>query len=113
MYDISSASYLVNSYPSEEYETQWRRALDKMELALIQRKYLVQQLEELEGQGIRAGVVLPTGHGFSHLAQWAEREKVDLIVIPGFLVHPGLIERIKGYSLKTLLDNTALPVLVY
>jgi hypothetical protein len=43
----------------------------------------------------------------------AEQEKVDLIVTPDFLVHPGLIERIKGYSLKTLLDNTALPVLVY
>jgi hypothetical protein len=64
-------------------------------------------------QEIRAGVVLPIGHGFSHLAQWIEREKVDLIVIPDFLVHPGLIERIKGYSLKTLLDNTAIPVLVY
>jgi hypothetical protein len=42
-----------------------------------------------------------------------KRGKVDLIVIPDFLVHPGLIERIKGYSLKTLLDNTAIPVLVY
>jgi hypothetical protein len=73
----------------------------------------VQQLEELEGQGIRAGIVLPTGHGFSHLAQWAERGKVDLIVIPDFLVHPELIERITGYSLKILLDNTAVPVLVY
>jgi hypothetical protein len=36
-----------------------------------------------------------------------------LIVIPDFLVHPELIERITGYSLKTLLDNTAVPVLVY
>ena len=36
-----------------------------------------------------------------------------MIVIPDFLVHPELIERITGYSLKTLLDNTAIPVLVY
>jgi hypothetical protein len=93
----SLALHLVNPYP-------------------LGNRHATKCLVQLRGtgsQGIRAGVVLPIGHGLSHLAPWAEREKVDLIVIPDFLVHPGLIERIKGYSLKTPLDNTALPVLVY
>jgi hypothetical protein len=113
LYDLSAASYLVSPYPSGEYQKEWRRALDKKELGIIGRQYLVEQLEDLEARRINGGAVLPTTHGFTHLAGWAERGKVDLIMIPSSLVRPGLIDRIKGYTLKTLLDSTNIPVLVY
>lgn len=113
LYDLSAASYLVSPYPSAEYEREFNRAIDKKELGIIGRHYLVNQLEELEAQGLSSGVVLPTGHGFTQLAQRAEGENVDLIMIPSSLVRPGLFDRIKGYTLKVLIDHTSIPVLVY
>jgi hypothetical protein len=83
--------------------------LDKKELGIIGHQYLAEQLEDLEARRINGGAVLPTTHGFTHLAGWAERGKVDLIMIPSSLVRPGLIDRIKGYTLKTLLDSTNIP----
>jgi hypothetical protein len=113
LYDLSAASYLVSPYPSAEYEQEFNRAIDQKELGIIGRHYLTRQLEDLQAQGLSGGAVLPNGHGFAQLAKRAERENVDLIMIPGSLVRPGLFDRIKGYSLKVLTDNTSIPVLVY
>jgi hypothetical protein len=113
LYDISAASYLVSPYPSEVYEKEWNRALTTKELTMVGRRYLAEQLDDLKDLGKEGGAILPTSHGFGHLAEWAERENVDLIVIPDSLVKPGLIGRIKGYTLKILQENTDLPVLIY
>ena len=51
-------------------------------------------------------------HGFEHLAEWAIWEDADLVLIPVSLVNPDLFERLRGYSLKTLLEHTDRPVLV-
>ena len=58
-----------------------------------------------QGEGARAQAILPTSHGFRHLAEWAEREDADLILIPVSLLNPGLFKRLRGYSLRTLLDT--------
>jgi hypothetical protein len=68
LYDLAAASYLVSPYPSGEYQKEWRRALDKKELGIIGRQYLVEQLEDLEARSVNGGAVPPTTHGFTHLA---------------------------------------------
>ena len=113
LFDMSAASYLTSPYPSGELEREWDRVIDKNEARMIGRHRLVSQLEELEAQGLSAGVVLPSGHGFEQMAERAEKGDVDLIMIPSSLVRPGLFDRIKGYTLKVLMENTGIPVLVY
>jgi hypothetical protein len=112
LYDLSAASYLVSPYPSEVYERDWDRALGKQELNMAGRAYLAGQLDELESSGVQAGAILPTGHGFKQLAEWAEQEKADLIIIPEFTARPGLIDRIKGYTLKILQNHTDIPIVL-
>ncbi|GIT45205.1 MAG: hypothetical protein Ct9H300mP11_31410 [Chloroflexota bacterium] len=75
LYDLSAASYLVSPYPSEVYERDWDRALGKKELNMAGRAYLARQLDDLDSNGVRGGAILPTGHGFRQLAEWAEQEK--------------------------------------
>jgi hypothetical protein len=34
-------------------------------------------------------------------------------MIPSSMVNPGLMDRLKGFSLKTLIENTEVPIIVY
>ena len=111
LFEISAASYLVSPYP-EENRRHWIRALREPELRRLGRSPVAKQLEAIRGRGADALAILPTAHGFKHLAEWAERENADLILIPASLVNPGLFERLRGYSLKTLLEYTSRPVMV-
>ena len=111
LFEISAASYLVSPYP-EENRRQWIRTLGAPELRRLGRSPVARQMEVIRARGAKAQAILPTSHGFKHLAEWAEREDADLILIPVSLVNPGLFERLRGYSLKTLLEHTTRPVLV-
>ena len=113
LYDMSAASYLVNPYPSGEVEKTSTKVLYTQDLGLMGRQYLIDQLEDFNEDELCAGVILATEHGFKHLAEWAEKEKADLIMIPQTLVNPGLIDRIKGYTLRKLLEATTIPIIVY
>lgn len=113
LYDLSGGSFLTSPYPSEEYEHDFNRPIDKKDLNRFGRRFLVNQLEEFEARGVSTRVILPVGHGFVQLAERASRANVDLIVIPDYLEKPSLIDRIKGYTLKNLLDTTDIPLLVY
>ena len=111
LFEISAASYLVSPYP-EENRRQWIRTLGEPELRRLGRSPVARQMEVIRARGAATQAILPTSHGFKHLAEWAEREDADLILIPVSLVNPGLFERLRGYSLRTLLEHTARPVLV-
>ena len=111
LFEKSAASYLVSPYP-EENRRQWIRTLGEPELRRLGRSPVARQMQVIRSRGARAQAILPTSHGFKHLAEWAEREDADLIMIPVSLVNPGLFERLRGYSLKTLLEHTKRPVMV-
>ena len=111
LFEISAASYLVSPYP-EENRRQWVRTLGEAELRRLGRSPVARQMEAIRTRGAGALAVLPTAHGFKHLAEWAEREDADMILIPVSLVNPGLFDRLRGYSLKTLLEHTTRPVMV-
>lgn len=111
LFELSAASYLVNPYP-EDHRQRWQRVLNWRELLPLGRAPLARQLARIQARGVEAGAILPSTHGFRHLAEWAEREDIDLILLPTALMRPGLLARLRGYSLGTLLDNTDRRVLV-
>ena len=111
LYEMSAASYLVSPYP-EDQRKQWQRILSWRDLLPLGRAPLARQLARIQARGVEAGAILPTTHGFRHLAEWANREDIDLILLPVSLVRPGLLARLRGYSLDSLLEHTDRRVMV-
>ena len=111
LFEISAASYLVSPYP-EENRRQWVRTLREPELRRLGRSPLAKQLCAVRSMGADAEAILPTNHGFKHMAEWAERENVDMIMIPSSATNPGLFDRMRGYSLNSLLEHTDRPVMI-
>lgn len=111
LFEMSAASYLVTPYP-EDCRKQWRRILNWRELLPLGRAPLARQLARILARGVEAGAILPTTHGFKHLAHWAEESDIDLILLPTSLVRPGLLSRLRGYSLDVLLEHTNRRVMV-
>ena len=111
LFEITAASYLVSPYPEED-RRQWIRTLREPELRRLGRSPLAAQLCAIRSKGADAEAILPTKHGFKHMADWAQREDIDMIILPASLVSPGLFDRLRGYSLRALLDHTPLPVMV-
>lgn len=111
LFDLSAASYLVSPYP-EENRRNWLRVLGEREMVLFGRASVARQLEGLRSRGVEAGVILPTTHGFQHLAEWVERESVSLILVPASMANPSVLDRLRGYSLGALLEHTGRPVML-
>ena len=111
LFELSAASYLVSPYP-EENRRKWIRVLGEREMFIFGRASLAQQLETLRSRGVGAGVILPTTHGFRHLAEWVERENISMILLPASMTNPTLIDRLRGYSLSALLEHTGRPVML-
>ncbi len=111
LYEISAASYLVSPYP-EDHRKRWQRLLNWRELLPLGRAPLARQLARIQARGVEAGAILPSTHGFKHLAHWAEQVDADLILLPPSLVRPGLLARLRGYSLEALLEHTDRRVMV-
>jgi DICT domain-containing protein len=119
LFEMSAASYLVSPYPEdyglpfvEDRRENWLKVLNESELNRFGRSAIASQIAEIRAKGVEAGAVLPTTHGFKHLANWAENESVDLILLPWYLVEPGLLDRLRGYSLRSLLEHTDRQVVV-
>lgn len=111
LFELSAASYLVSPYP-EENRRDWVRVLGEGEMFIFGRASVARQLESLRSRGVGAGVILPTTHGFRHLAEWIERENISMILIPASMANPSLFDRLRGYSLSVLLENTSRPVML-
>ncbi|MCY4364819.1 MAG: hypothetical protein OXE17_01120 [Chloroflexi bacterium] len=111
LYEMSAASYLVSPYP-EDHRKQWQRILSWRDLLPLGRAPLARQLARIQARGVDTGAILPSTHGFRHLADWANREDIDLILLPVSLVRPGLLARLRGYSLDSLLQHTNRRVMV-
>ena len=111
-YDTSAISYLVNPYPSELYEKEYSKSLDASQLLVMGRQYLSEQINLFRNEGVSAKAVLPTDHGFEHLAEWADREEADVIMLPDSMIKEGIVGRLQGYTLSNLLSSTHKPVLI-
>ncbi len=112
LYDLSAAGTLTNPYPHFA-GAEWRHALDGPRLQALGRGYLLPQIAAFQTRGVPAQAVIPEHHSFAHLADWAERERIDLIILPAKWAHPAFRDRLRGHSLTRLLDHTGVPVAIY
>ena len=111
LFEMSAASYLVSPYP-EENKRSWVRVLGEEEMLFFGRASVARQLESLRSRGVGGGVILPTTHGFQHLAEWVERENIGMVLLPASMANPSLFDRLRGYGLSELLEHTGRPVML-
>jgi hypothetical protein len=111
LYEMSAASYLISPYPEGD-KGRWLRPLDAQELTRFGRGEVTSQLNEIKSKGVQVKAILPVTHGFKHLAEWAEKEEVDLIILPSSLVNSNLLNRLRGYNLTSLLEHSKKRIIV-
>lgn len=108
LYDLASASYLVDPYKWPED----RRPLEAeyVERALG-RPYLAEQLRAVASHAPEPRALLASGVGFRHIAEWTVQGIVDAVVVPSEYERPGLLDRVGGYTMEAL-RRLGVPVLL-
>lgn len=108
LYDLASASYLVDPYPRSDD----RRPLEAAYVrSAVGRPYLAARMEQIHADG-NVFAILPTGVGFDDLGEWSDRLGLDAVVIPGEYEHAGLMDRLRGYTLDVLRSSTGASVVI-
>ena len=102
LYDLASASYLLDPYPSQEDREPFTASYVRN---AVRRNYLADQMERVPVNG-QVFAVLPTGVGFGDLGAWANRLQLDAIVLPAEYERPSLMDRIRGYTVAALREAT-------
>jgi hypothetical protein len=99
VYDLASASYLVDPYKWEDD----RRPLtaDYVE-RVLNRSYLAETVRRLAGSTKSARALLAPGVGFSQLGGWVEKQLFDAVLVPAEFDKPGFLDRIGGFTTKEL-----------
>ena len=104
LYDRTSESYLTDPYPvgpwsDEDDAVSENTELDRQMLENLGRHYLVEQIEEAEGRGLRVRAHLARGAGSEALLDAVNRYEPDLLVLPSSLDDPTLADRVRGNTL--------------
>ena len=108
LYDLASASYLVDPYPRSDDRHPLEAAYVRN---AIGRPYLADRMEQIPADG-NVFAILPTGVGFGDLGEWSNRLELDGVVIPSEYEHAGLIDRLRGYTLDALRFATTASVVI-
>lgn len=108
LYDLASASYLIDPYPRSEDRHPLEAAYVRN---AIGRPYLADRMEQIPADG-NVFAILPTGVGFGDLGEWSNRLELDGVVIPSEYEHAGLIDRLRGYTLDVLRSATGASVVI-
>ena len=99
VYDLASASYLVDPYKWEDD----RRPLtsDYVE-RVLNRSYLAETVRRLAGSAKSARALLAPGIGFRQLGGWVEKQLFDAVLVPAEFGKPGFLDRIGGFTTNEL-----------
>ncbi len=123
LYDIDTApgglGGITNPYPGVPTPTIWsaegseetfpdRLSPDDLERAGQQR--LARQVRSARDAGIEAFGWLPSKKGADALAEYAEQQGADLIMLPQSLDDPSLIERLRKETAKEAIKQTNVPI---
>ena len=116
LYDIDAAQMLASPMPTE-----WSgdgsgdffgRTLTVADLERSGRHQVAEQVRAAQEAGVRTRGWLPQQKGADALAEYAEEQGADLIMVPSETKHPGLIDRLRGATLDKLTKETELHVQV-
>ena len=114
LYDLDAAGVFASPVPTawsgegEQELTPARMGPDELEAQ--GRAPLAEQVRNLRSMGVDAWAWLPTSADAKDLAEYAERQHADMILVPADLEQPGLLDRAKGKDAGTARDETRIPV---
>ena len=108
LYDLASASYLLDPYPHSDDRRPLEAAFVR---SAVGRPYLADRMEQIHADG-SVFAILPTGVGFGDLGKWSDQLGLDAVVIPAEYEHPGLLDRLRGYTLDVLRSATGASVVI-
>lgn len=108
LFDRSSESYLVDPYPVGAFaddadELGSSATLEPSTLRMLGRAYLADQVEEARAKGLTVHAHLAQGRGAHALFDAVARWQPSLLVLPGALARPSLVDRISGNTLDALM----------
>lgn len=89
-----------------------RRRMGPHELERAGRQAVASQVTTARGMGVEAFGWLPDGKGIDGIADYAEEQGADLIVIPSDLANPGFFQRLRGETLEKAVEKTRAAIAV-
>lgn len=95
---------------AENFETPGRLNPDELERA--GRRAIAEQVRDARSRGIEAYGWLPSTRSGGGLAQYAEEQGADLIMVPSEMERPGLVKRIRGETAAKVLERAEAAVAV-
>jgi len=114
LYDVDSPGVFSSPVPTDwSGEGEQELTPDRMgpeELEAQGRKPLADQVRNLRDVGVDAWAWLPSSGDASALAEYAERQGADLILVPKDLEDPRLLERLQGTDASDARHETRIPV---
>lgn len=116
LYDIDAAHLFTSPRPTEwsaeTPEQDWPDLLNEDDLERAGRAPIARQVREARSEGVEAFGWLPKRKGADALAEYADRQHADLIILPADMEEPGLFDRLRKATLKDAVEETHRPVAV-
>lgn len=116
LYDIDAATPFAKPLPTdvsaEGGKEHVPNRLTVADLERAGRPEVMKQLQTALSMGIDAYAWLPGEVGGDALAEYADQQGADLIMVPEELGEPGLIDRLRNKTLDSAVEETHRPVAV-
>jgi len=116
LYDFDAASTFSSPLPSnwsgEGSGELFPDLLEPADLERAGRHQIAIQVVEARNEGVDAYGWLPDKKSAEALAEYAEKQAVDLIMLPAELKDPGLFDRWRGASVEKAAEETGRPIAV-
>lgn len=116
LYDFDAASSfsspLPSNWSSEGAGELFPDLLEPEDLERAGRHKVAEQVLEAKSRGVNAYGWLPDKKSAEALAEYADKEGADLIMLPAELQEPGLFDRWRGASVEKAAEETGRPIAV-
>lgn len=116
LYDFDAASAFSSPLPSnwsgEGSEELFPDLLEPEHLEQAGRHRIAVQVLEARNKGVDAYGWLPDKKSAEELAEYADKQAADLIMLPAELRDPGLFDRWRGASAEKAAEETGRPIAV-
>lgn len=116
LYDVDAASLFSSPLPSnwsgEGGGELFPDLLEPEDLERAGRHRIAVQVIEARNKGVDTYGWLPDKKSAEELAEYAEKQAADLIMLPAELQEPGLVDRWRGASVEKAAEETGRPIAV-
>ncbi|MCC7363929.1 MAG: universal stress protein [Dehalococcoidia bacterium] len=114
LYDIDAAQMfaapLPTSWSGEDSGETFGDRLTADDLERAGRHQLAEQVREACEAGVEAFGWLPEKKGADAMAEYADLQHADLIIMPAAMEEPGLFDRLRGNTVEKAVEATDRPI---